>query len=137
MPAIAVSPFQLTDCLFTVEADNYEAHVSKVEFAPTSASSTFKGLTPNASFTFTGAPTWVCNLTFAQDWNTPASLSRYLFEHTGEEVDVTFEPKKGGPAITATIVAQPGSIGGDVDAIATSTVALGVVGKPVLEPIVP
>ncbi|WP_024357801.1 hypothetical protein [Leucobacter chironomi] len=137
MTQIAVNPFQLTDCLFTVESDNYEAHVSKVEFVPTSTSAQFKGMTPSAAYTFAGTPTWVCNLTFAQDWNTPDSLSRYLFEHTGESIDVTFEPQKGGPAITATLTAQPGSIGGDVDAVATSSVALGVVGKPVLEPLAP
>ncbi len=135
MAQIAVNPYQLTDCLFQVEADNYEAHVSKVEFAPTSTSAQFKGLTPAAVFTFAGAPTWVCNLTFAQDWDTANSLSRYLFEHTGEEIEVTFEPVKGGSAITATLICQPGSIGGDVDAVATSTVALGVKGKPALEAI--
>lgn len=134
MPEIVVSPFQLTDCTFQVAADNYEAHVSKVEFAPSSTSAKFKGLKPSAVFTFAGSPDWVCNLTFAQDWSTANSLSRYLFEHTGEAVEVTFEPKKGGTAITATIIVQPGSIGGDVDAVATSTVSLGVQGKPALEP---
>lgn len=133
MPAIAVKPFQMSNCLLTVAADDYEKHVSKVEFAPTSTSASFKGLSPDASFTFAGSPTWVCNLTFAQDWNTPKSLSRYLFDHVGETVDVIFEPSKGGPAITAQIIIQPGSIGGDVDAVATSTVSLGVLGKPTIE----
>lgn len=137
MASIAVSPFQMTDCLLTVEADNYEAHVSTVEFAPSSTAAQFKGLTPSAVFNFAGAPTWTCNLTFAQDWSTANSLSRYLFENAGAEIDVTFEPVKGGPAVTATLVAQPGSIGGAVDSVATSTVALGVVGKPTLEPITP
>lgn len=137
MPVIAVHPFQLTDCLFTVETDSYEAHVSKVEFAPTSTAAKFKGLTPTAVFTFAGAPEWVCNLTFAQDWDTPNSLSRYLYEHAGEEIAVTFEPKKGGSAITANIVAQPGPIGGDIDAVAVATVALGVNGRPTLEPVTP
>lgn len=136
MPAIAVSPFQMTNCLFTVEADNYEAHVSTVEFVPTSKTAEFKGLAPTSVHTFAGAPTWVANLTFAQDWTTANSLSRYLFENAGEEIDVTFEPVLGGPAVTATIIAQPGSIGGAVDAVATSTVSLGVVGKPTLEPVI-
>lgn len=135
MPTIAVKPFQLSDCLLTVESDNYEAHVSTVEFVPSSTSAQFKGLTPAAVFTFAGSPTWLCNLTFAQDWATPDSLSRYLFENVGEEIDVTFEPIKGGPAITAKLIAQPGSIGGAVDAVAVSTVALGVVGAPTLEPV--
>lgn len=137
MAFINVSPFQMTDCLFTVEADNYEAHVSTVVFVPSAPTAEFKGLSPNAVHTFTGSPTWTANLTFAQDWATAGSLSRYLFENAGAEIDVTFEPVKGGPAITATLIATPGSIGGAVDSVAVSTVSLGVVGKPALEPIIP
>lgn len=133
MAAIAVNPFQLTDATLTIGTDNYEAHVSKVEFVPSAPSATFKGLTPTAQHTFTGAPTWVCNLTFAQDWSTVNALSRYLFEHAGEEKVVTFAPVKGGKTITATVVLQPGAMGGDVDAVPTATVALGVKGKPTLQ----
>lgn len=135
MATIAVNPFQMTNCLFTVVADNYEAHVSSVSFTPSSSVARFKGLTPDAVFTFAGSPDWMCDITFAQDWSTADSLSRYLFEHIGEDVAVTFEPVKGGTAITATIIIQPGAIGGAVDAVATATVSLGVKGKPVLEPI--
>lgn len=137
MAQIPVNPFQLTDCTLQVEADNFEAHVSKVEFVPSSTSAQFKGLTPSAVFTFAGKSTWVCNLDIAQDWDTPGSLSRYLYEHEGEEIEVTFEPKKGGSAITATIIAVSPSIGGAVDAVATSTVSCGVKGRPELEPITP
>lgn len=133
MSTIAVNPFLMGDCLLQVEADNYEAHVSQVEFAPTSQTATFKGLTPTASFTFGSNATWVCNLGFAQDWATPASLSRYLFEHEGEEIDVVFTPKASeADTITATLIVTPGSIGGQVDSVAVSTVALGCKGRPVL-----
>lgn len=137
MATIAVKPFMLTDCTFTVESDNFEAHVSQVEFAPTSTQVKFKGLTPSAQFSFNGSSDWLCNLTFAQDWETPGSLSRYLYEHEGEEIDVTFHPKKAGPAVTAQLTAAPGSIGGAVDTVATSTVALGCSGKPSIEPATP
>lgn len=136
MATIAVDPFLMGDCTLTVELDNYEAHVSQVEFAPTSNTVTWKGLTPSSVFSFGSAATWLCNLTYAQDWSTPASLSRYLFEHEGEEIDVVFEPKAGGPSVSATLIVSPGSIGGQVDAVATSQVALGVKGKPTLEPVV-
>lgn len=136
MPKIAVNPFMLTDALFTVGADDFEAHVSKVEFAPTSTSATFKGLSPDSSFTFSGAPTWVANIDYAQDWENPKSLSNYLMEHIGERIEVIFEPVKGGRSVTATLSIQPGAIGGAVDAVATATVSLGST-KPVLEPIAP
>lgn len=136
MADIAVNPFIMADCLFQVAADSYEAHVSTVEFAPTSQTVNWKGLTPTAVFSFGTNSTWVCNLGFAQDWSTANSLSRYLYENEGEEITVVFEPKAGGPSVTATLIVAPGSIGGAVDAVAVSTVALGVKGKPVLEPVV-
>lgn len=137
MPTIAVKPYQITDCLLTFGADNYEAHASKIEFVPTVTKAKFKGSTPAAVFNFASAPDWVMNLTYAQDWATAAALSRYLHEHAGEVVEVTFEPVKGGAAVTASIVIEPGSIGGDVDAVAASTVQLGVNGQVELEPLTP
>lgn len=137
MAEIAVNPFQMVDCLFKVGNDQYEAHVSQVEFAPSTQSATFKGLKRGSSFTFTGTAEWVCNLAFAQDWETANSLARYLFDNEGEEIAVEFEPKSGGASIYATLIVTPGSIGGTVDAVATSSVALGVQGKPSFTPPAP
>lgn len=130
MAQVSVSPFMMSNASFKVAADNYEASVSSVEFAPTSAQATWKGLTPESVFTFAQSPTWVANVTFSQDWETEDSLSRYLFDHSGESIAVEFSPVKGGATIYATVIIVPGSIGGAVDAVAASTVALGVVGKP-------
>lgn len=130
MANIAVSPFMMSNATFKVAADNYEAAVSSVEFAPTSATSTWKGLTPTAVFTFAQTSTWTVALSFAQDWATTNSLSRYLFDNEGKTVAVAFTPKLGGATIYANIAIAPGSIGGAVDSVAVSTVTLGVVGKP-------
>lgn len=135
MTSIAVKPYQITDCVLTLGSNNYEAHASKIELVPTVTKAKFKGSTPAATFSFASAPEWLLNLTYAQDWETASSLSRFLHEHVGEEIDVTFEPRRGGPAITATIVIEPGAIGGDVDAVAGASVALGVNGQPTLEPV--
>lgn len=125
MAEIAVQPFILRDCLFQVEADNYEAHVSQVEFAPSSSVVRFKGLTPTSNFAFGTAAEWVANLAYAQDWATPESLSEYLHEHEGESIDVTFQPLNGGRSVTATLVVAPGAIGGAVDSVAVASVSLG------------
>lgn len=125
MATPVVNPFIMRDCLFQVDADNYEAHVSQVEFVPSSSVVRFKGLTPTSNHAFGTASDWLCNLTYAQDWNTADSLSEYLHEHEGESIDVTFEPVNGGRSITATIIAMPGTIGGSVDAVATASVSLG------------
>ncbi|MEX1079806.1 MAG: hypothetical protein WED09_11935 [Homoserinimonas sp.] len=136
MAAIAVNPFIMKDCLLTVALDSYEAHVSAVEFVPSASPVTWKGLTPTSVFSFGTNATWACNLSFAQDWETADSLSRYLFENEGDEIEVVFEPVSGGSSVTATLLITPGSIGGAVDSVAVSTVTLGVKGKPALEAIV-
>jgi hypothetical protein len=130
MTTIAVAPFVLKDCKFKVDADNYEGHTSGVEFVPTASSVEWQGLTPTASFTDVATAKWKCNVDLAQDWETTDSLSRYLHEHEGEAVDVEFEPIAGGTGWGATIVITPGSVGGKSGAVATSTVSLGVRGRP-------
>jgi hypothetical protein len=136
MAQIAVAPITLTNALLTLGIDGYEKHVSAVELVPTATSTTWKGLNPDAVFTNTGRATWVCNLSFAQDWETPDSLSQYLLEHEGEIIAAVFEPEAGGAGFTANLVITPGSIGGAVDTTAVATVSLGVQGRPVLVPAV-
>lgn len=134
MATISVAPIILTDVLLTVGTDNYEAHVSQVEFTPTSSTVSWKGLTPTSVHTFGSTATWTVTLAYAQDWVTATSLSRYLFDNEGDTVTMTFEPKAGGPAFTADVIITPGAIGGTVDSVAVATVTLGVSGKPTLVP---
>lgn len=136
MADIAIQPFIMRDCLFQVEADNYEGHVSQVEFVPSPVLASWKGLKPGAVHQFAGLATWVANLALAQDWETAGALSRYLHEHEGEEIDVVFQPVKGGKPVTAKIIVVPGSIGGQTDSVAVSSVSCPVNGKPELAPIV-
>lgn len=130
MAEIAVAPFIMRDCLFQVAADNYEGHVSQVEFVPSPVLASWKGLKAGAVHQFAGLATWVANLALAQDWETEDSLARYLHENEGDEVTVTFEPVKGGTSVTATLILVPGSIGGQVDSVATASVSCPVNGKP-------
>jgi hypothetical protein len=136
MAAIAVSPFVMKDVTLLIAADNYEAHVSAVEIVPTAPTVVWKGLTPESAFTDVGSSSWVCNLTFAQDWATTDSLSAYLFNNEGNAVECEFAPVAGGPRFSATIVITPGSIGGAIDSVAVGTVSLGVQGRPVIIPVV-
>ena len=134
MATIPVKPILLKDAAFIVEADNYEGHVSTVRFDPSVSTTSWQGMTPSASFTDQSAATWAAALNYAQDWETPDSLARYLYDHEGETVTVRFAPKKGTglPEVTADIVVVPGPIGGDVNAYMTGSVTLGVSGRPVL-----
>lgn len=136
MASIAVAPIVLKDVALVVGTDNYEAHVSEVVFEPSTSIQTWQGLTPASAFTDATQATWTCKLTFAQDWVTANSLSKYLFDNEGTTKAVKFKPKKPAtgtaPTWSATVVIVPGSIGGTVNAFAVATVTLGVQGKPSL-----
>ncbi len=134
MATITIDPIILNDVTLTVGTDDYQAHVSQVEFTPSSSTVTWKGLTPSSVHSFGTTATWTCTLAYAQDWTTANSLSQYLFANEGESVEMTFEPKAGGPSFTATVIITPGAIGGSVDSVAVATVTLGVSGKPALVP---
>lgn len=131
MPAITPVPLVVKDCL-VMFTDSYEKAVSEVAFVPSTSQISFTAVSPGAVYTDVTPATWVLNLTFVQDWDTVGSLSHFLFSHEGESLPITVEPKTGGATITATVVIVPGSIGGTVGTYGTSTVALGVVGKPVV-----
>lgn len=137
MAAIAVKPIVLKNVLLTLKlgagtALEFQKHVSAVEFVPTANSVIWKGL-GNNTHTDVQTASWVANLTFAQDWATSNSLSRFLFDNEGASVLARFEPELGGAAFTANLVVTPGSIGGTVDSTAVATVALGS-DKPVFIP---
>lgn len=138
MALITVAPFLLKDSKFKVGADQYEAHVSAVEFTPSTNTTTWKGLTPTAVFTFSNSATWSVTLTYAQDWTTPNSLSQYLFDNACRDVAAEFIPSATSTKIIrATLSIAPGSIGGKVDSVAEATVTLGVVGVPTFAPKTP
>lgn len=124
---IDVKPLYLVDALLKIATANYEKHVSGVTFSPAVSSATWTGLTPSASFTRTGTPTWTCKLDYVQDWDTADSLSRFLFDHAGETVAVEFTPEGGatGETIVANITIVPGDIGGAGGAYATGSVTCG------------
>lgn len=130
MPTIEVAPIVLTDVLLTIGTDSYEKHVSQVEFVPSASQVNWKGMSPDAVFSFPTQATWQANISYAQDWVTANSLSRYLYDHEGEIKDAHFEPKAGGPGWDAQLLITPGAIGGTVDSVAVGTVSLGVQGRP-------
>lgn len=133
MPKIAAVPFVLKDAVFSVGTDDYEAHVSSVQFVPTVQTVTWQSLTPAGSFTDTTSPSWVCTIAYAQDWKTLNSLAQYLLTNAGLKKTVTFKPQgstTGSPVFTADVMIAPGPIGGDVNTVQSATVTLGVVGTP-------
>jgi hypothetical protein len=135
MTLIAPKPFMLNDCILTIGTDSYESSVSSVAFNPAPVVATFKGMKKGAKFNLAGESDWTAAITLAQDWETADALSRYLMEHEGETVPAVFKPTNGKPGIAANLTIVPGSIGGGVGTVATSSVTLNS-DTPVLDPIV-
>lgn len=132
MATPAVKPIVLNDVDLKIAADNFEAHVSKVELVPSTSLVTWKGMTPTSVFKAPTMTDWSLGLDFVQDWETPGSLSEYLFTNEGEVKEVVFKPRKAGARTwTASVILTPGAIGGPVDSVAVASVTLGVQGKPV------
>jgi hypothetical protein len=132
MATIAVTPIVLKDAIVSIDADDYAAAVSVVTLTPTAQVINFTGLKPGAVFSDVSQATWACGLTFAQDWGVETSLSRYLFDHEGETVDAVIASQDGiGTSWEVSLIITPGAIGGTVNQVPTSTVTLGVQGRPV------
>jgi hypothetical protein len=125
MTQIQPKPLYMKDARLKIGADNYEKTISGCTFVPTSSAATWTGLTPTASYSEQSTPTWVCNIDYVQDWESDDSLARYLYDHAGQQVEASFEPKAGGPAIEATLTVVAGPMGGPGGAFATATVSLG------------
>ena len=135
MTAIAVEAHILRDVDLLLGTDNYEAHVNRVAFVPSTSSTTWQGLTPAASFTGNTASTWVVELSGVQDWETADALAEYLFDNDGEEVPISFRPRKGsGATFTGTVTCVPTTVGGDVSTFPVFSVTLAMSGKPVKVP---
>jgi len=133
MTVVPVAPIVLKDVTLLIGTDNFEMHVSQVEFVPTAQMQTWKGLTPAAVFTDQAAPTWVCNLGYAQDWSSAATLSSYLYANQGQLKSVKFKPdiNTAQAEWDADLIISAGQIGGTVDTFSVGSVSLGVQGVPV------
>lgn len=131
MPEIDVEPIILQDCIIEIDGDDFAAAISTAELTPTASTVNFKGLKRTSTHTFPTVATWALNLTFAQDWVAPDSLSNYLFDNEGETKAAKLKPQSGvGPSFEVNVVITPGSVGGAVDTVAVSTITLGVSGRP-------
>lgn len=110
----------------------YKKTVSGVTFTPTTNDIEWRGL-GGVTLKDSDPATWDANIEFIQDWVSPGSLCRYLYEHEGETQTIAFEPKSGaGPTFTATVTIRPATIGGGIGSFPTASVTLPCQGKPVL-----
>lgn len=134
MAVLTPRPLVMKDVVLEIGTDDFRAYADSVTFTPSASSVTWSGLGGN-THTDASTATWTLDLNYVQDWDSANSLSRFLYENEGDSVDVVFAPKSGsGPSFTAEVVITPGAIGGAVSAFATTSVTLGVNGRPELVP---
>lgn len=136
MPENAVSPFNIVEAALTVKvgasaALGFTQHVSNVVCAPTTATSTWKGMSQAAVFQFISRAVWGLTMGLAQDWSS-TGLSRFLFENEGKDAVFTFAPVAGGQGFSVTATITPGAFGGAVDSVGEASVVLPVKGRPTL-----
>lgn len=140
MAIISPVPFVMRNVILTLGSpgDDFAKAVSSATLTPSSGTAEFKGLKPDAVYTYSQAVTWTLDLEYAQDWaatTATGSLSRYLFANQGTNVAATLNANDvaaGGETLwTMTVSIAPGAVGGAVDDVATASVSLGVVGAPV------
>jgi len=132
---VPVSPKVMKNLRLKVGDDNYETHVSSVDWTPSSSQQTWQGGTPEASFTDSSASTWVCNITAVQDFETPDSFVNFCLEHEGEQVGIEFQRDAADThKFTSTITIVAPKIGGTVGQYHESPMAFGST-KPVRVPV--
>lgn len=133
---MAFEPFILNSATLTIDGDAYEGQISGAVFTPQNNAPVGWKAINGDSYSRTPVADWTLDLSYAQDWDEAAALSRYLHENEGETVPAVFTPANGDPTVTANITITPGAIGmGDTAAVAASTVSLGT-SRPALGPVV-
>lgn len=139
MSIVDVRPFINRKAIITLGTDDFAKAISDGHIEPSAGTTDYKGLKPDAVFTFPQATTYVLVLSFSQDWSSEDSLSRYLWDHRGETVPFTLNPDDtsgmtpgvGSTEWSGNVAIAPGAVGGKVDEVAVSDVTLGIVGEPV------
>lgn len=101
-----------------------------VRFTPTSSTEIWSAI-DGYSIGDTSPETWQVTLGFVQDLD-PASLMRFLQEHTGEKAILHAILKRGAQPVDITVTLSSSEFGGTADgSIATSSLTLQADGKPV------
>ncbi|SEF13796.1 hypothetical protein [Jiangella alba] len=133
MAEVLVDPIFMKHSVLEVEADNYASACDSISITPSQSVVEWRGLRQGAVFTDVTDPTYSVVINYAQDWASPESLSRYLWENRGQTKTMTFTPTDGvTPSWMVDVVIATGAIGGALGAAATASVTLPVKGEPEL-----
>ena len=123
--------YVLRDALLTIEATDYAAQCTSVVLTPDQATQTLKTMVPDGIVQDVDTAVWTLSINGIGDFVNAQGLARLLTDMNGEQIDIVFEPKKGGVSATVTAVAKAVPFGGEQGAFTSFSVELPVVGAPV------
>lgn len=129
--AAPAGAYVLRDALFTVEGTDYANQCTSVIMTPEQETQTLKTMVPDGIVQDVDTATWTLNINGIQDYVTAQGLARFLTENSGQQIDIVFEPKKGGVSATVTAVAKATPFGGEQGAFTTFDLQLPMIGEPV------
>lgn len=106
-----ISPF-IKNATVSIADTDVSDEVSNVTWTQATSTTTFTPVSGNTvSDTTPGA--WTCAFTYGEDWELLTSLSNYIYEHEGEEVELVFKPKGSGTVLwTSKVTLSLAGIGG-------------------------
>lgn len=131
MASIAPVVHVMNSALLKIGTDNYEKSVSGAKLTPTTPIGKWKGI-DGSTTKAAGIPDWILSIDLAQDWVTATSLALYLSTNAGTTKVIEFTPQATGKKFTVTVLCVPTEVGGSVDQTSVATIALEVIGQPVL-----
>ncbi|TPW75896.1 hypothetical protein [Schumannella soli] len=124
MAEIDLDPILVEDATLTIGGDDYSTPVDSAVLTPSSVNPiVHKGINGKKKTRIPKAD-WTLELSFGQDVTTAKALTLYTFDHEGEVVPFTLEPKDGGPVWSGNVVLVASAIGGGGDGFANATVSL-------------
>lgn len=131
MTVVNIEPVSLKDAILQVEDSDYSTSVGQVTFTPSAQWEWMRRWDNAAEPVLTGI-TWTVTISYAQDIETPMSLTQYLLEEFGNARTMTFYNRDGGRAVQASVLCIPGQLGGVPGQPLSATVTLPLFGSPAL-----
>jgi hypothetical protein len=118
----------------------YQCQVKRAALVPEAGDeTTYRTLCATGTWSEVANPTWTLELEGAQGWGASDGLARFLFDNRNAVISWQLDqygeghvPTAEEPGFSGTARAIPAEYGGEVDTYAEFTVALPVIGEPVL-----
>mgnify|MGYP001145327595 CR=1 FL=1 len=126
----ATGAFVMKDALISFGATEYGNQCKEMRLIPDQPHQVYKTLVPDGAAVDVDSATWTLKLKGLQI-NQTGGLADYLRTNAGTEVELVFEPKRGGKTATVTVMAKHVDFGGEGGSWAEIELDLPCVGQPV------